>query len=252
MIHQQDVSAEAEAGVGFLDELISTPEGDAILGCMQCGTCSGSCPLGTSMEYPPRRMILQARAGDMAGVLASPSVWMCVGCYTCTSRCPREIDLTDTLWPAVRDRALRDGFQPPSELQTAFQNLYIYGNVLGQSPRKRLAWAKDLDVPLIDLSKDRQPVERNMVGWRLPFLLPAQPACEPRVCAHFTRLERSFWRVGCQGKIVGRLRPAVWRRGSVRDACRVEQRVVVGAAVPGAGPARSAQFSRVAAVLSKI
>ena len=61
MIHQQDVSAEAEVGVGFLDELIGTPEGDAILGCLQCGTCSGSCPLGVAMEYPPRRMILQAK-----------------------------------------------------------------------------------------------------------------------------------------------------------------------------------------------
>ena len=157
----------------FLDDLFRLPDGESILSCMQCGTCSGSCPLGDAMEYPPRSIILQARLGRIEQVLKSPSVWMCVGCYTCTSRCPREIDLTDTLWPAVRDTALRAGVQPPVELQVAFQNIYMYGNMLGLSPRKRLDWAKDLDVPVLDLSKHPQPVD---VLW----LVGCYPSYYPR------------------------------------------------------------------------
>ena len=58
MIHQQDAVVAADSDTGFLEELLGTPGGETILGCMQCGACSGGCPLGASMQYPPRRMIL--------------------------------------------------------------------------------------------------------------------------------------------------------------------------------------------------
>ena len=143
----------------FLEDLIRMPDGERTLGCLQCGLCSASCPMGGAMEYPPRKIILQARAGEIEPVINSPSLWICVGCYTCELRCRRQIDLTDGLWPALRDRALQEGIQPPPELQKAFQNIYTYGNVLGQSPRKRLDWARGLDVPVLDLSRNPQPVD---------------------------------------------------------------------------------------------
>jgi Fe-S oxidoreductase len=195
--------AVADATSTFLDDLIGTAEGKDVLGCMQCGTCSGSCPLGVAMQYPPRRMIVQAWADDMAEVFSSPSVWMCVGCYTCTLRCPREIDLTDTLWPAVRDRALREGFQPPSELQTAFQNLYMYGNVLGQSPRKRLAWAKDLDVPLTDLSKQPQPVDVLWLVGDYPSYYPRNQKVSRAFARILAALKITFGVLGSKEKSLG-------------------------------------------------
>jgi heterodisulfide reductase subunit C len=96
MISEQAVVGPDAVGPGFLDDVVALPEGDTIYRCMQCGTCSASCPLGDVLEYGPRQIILKARCGAIGDVLASPSVWMCVGCYTCSSRCPRGIDLTDT------------------------------------------------------------------------------------------------------------------------------------------------------------
>jgi Fe-S oxidoreductase len=84
----------------------------------------------------------------------------------------------------VRDQALRSGIQPPVELRVAFQNLYLYGNMLGLSPRKRLDWAKDLDVTVRDLSKSPEPVE---VLW----LVGCYPSYYPRnqvVSRDFARL----------------------------------------------------------------
>jgi Fe-S oxidoreductase len=184
MISEQAVVGPDAVGPGFLGDVVALPEGDSIYRCMQCGTCSASCPLGDVLEYGPRQIILKARCGAIADVLASPSVWMCVGCYTCSSRCPRGIDLTDTIWPAVRDHALQEGFQPPAELQTAFQNLYMYGNVLGQSPRKRLDWAKGLDVDVRDLSKDPQRVD---VLWLV--------GCYPSYYARNRPVSRGFARI---------------------------------------------------------
>jgi Fe-S oxidoreductase len=143
----------------FLTHIPLPADRKTILDCMQCGMCSGSCPLGEAMEYPPRRMILEARSGGLGEVLKSPSLWMCIGCFTCSRRCPRGIELTDGMWPALRDKAMQDGIQPPAELQEAFQNVFKYGNSLGQSPRKRLAWADGLEVPVRDLSKEHGAVE---------------------------------------------------------------------------------------------
>ncbi len=62
------VSAEErETGVDateeFMRRMIKLPLGDKLLSCIQCGMCSGSCPLGYAMDYTPRKMISALRAG---------------------------------------------------------------------------------------------------------------------------------------------------------------------------------------------
>ncbi len=167
------IVSSTDMGMQLLEGLSKTGDGQSPLGCMQCGLCSASCPLGYAMAFPPRKLILQAASGHLDEVLENPSLWMCVGCYTCSHRCPRGIELTDGLWPALRDRALQAGFQPPAELQETFQNLFKYGNTLGKSPRQRLDWAKGLDVPVLDLSRDPQAVQ---VLW----LVGCYPSYYPR------------------------------------------------------------------------
>ena len=173
MPEQPTLATDGQADTSFLQQLAESPDGKSVLGCIQCGTCAGSCPLGYSMEYPPRQVILQARSGNLERVLASPSVWMCVGCYTCSLRCPREIELTDVLWPGLRERSIQEGIDLPAELQETFQNVFKYGNSLGKSPRRRLDWAADIDVPVPDLSKEPRPVE-------ILWLVGCYPSYYPR------------------------------------------------------------------------
>ena len=158
MIKNAITTTGPDANPYLLDFEEVVQSGD-FLGCLQCGLCGGSCPLGYAMEFTPRKIILHARAGRLSRLLSNPSVWMCTSCYTCSSRCPKGIDLTDFLWPALRDKALQEGFQPPIELQKALQNIYTYGNSLGKSPKKRLEWTKVLDGPVLDLSKTPRPVD---------------------------------------------------------------------------------------------
>ncbi|MFC1942171.1 hypothetical protein ACFLWU_03020 [Chloroflexota bacterium] len=40
-----------------MEEVKATPGGEHILACIQCGTCTGSCPMAGAMEYPPRKII---------------------------------------------------------------------------------------------------------------------------------------------------------------------------------------------------
>ncbi len=194
---------EDHAGVELLQRLSKAGDGKPPLGCMQCGLCAASCPLGHAMEFPPRKLILQATAGNLEKVLSSPSLWMCVACYTCSRRCPRNIELADALWPALRDAAMQQGFQPPAELQETFQNVFKYGNVLGKSPRQRLDWAKDLDVRVLDLSKEPRPVEVLWLVGCYPSYYPRNQVVARAFARILTELGVSWGVLGTKEKAVG-------------------------------------------------
>ena len=37
--------------------------GDQLSMCMQCGACSGACPISTDMDYGPRNLSMMGRSG---------------------------------------------------------------------------------------------------------------------------------------------------------------------------------------------
>ena len=83
----------------FQDEVIATTPGESHLdSCIQCGTCGGSCPSGSAMDYTPRDIFAMIRADMRVEVLKSNTPWMCVSCYFCTVRCPQDIHITDVMY----------------------------------------------------------------------------------------------------------------------------------------------------------
>jgi dimethylglycine catabolism B len=142
-----------------LESLPRFPEGKEILTCLQCGTCSGTCPHGDVMEFPPRRMIAMMRAGMLEKVFTSDSLLACVACYACMAKCPRDIRLTEVLLPLLKEQALVRMPELPLELQKALQNTLRYGNPMGEPSRKRAAWVKTAGVPIRILAEDRSPAE---------------------------------------------------------------------------------------------
>jgi len=92
----------------LLAELMRLPEGEKVKLCIQCGTCSGSCPTSHAMDYTPRQVIAALRAGMLDKVLTSDTVWLCSSCYTCTVRCPSGIQFTDLMY-ALKRLGLKHG-----------------------------------------------------------------------------------------------------------------------------------------------
>jgi quinone-modifying oxidoreductase subunit QmoC len=79
----------------FLQEVIANvEEGEWVRMCMQCGVCSGSCPLGPHWEHPPQEIFMMIRANKRQEVLSSSSMWYCTSCYNCIARCPRGLPIT--------------------------------------------------------------------------------------------------------------------------------------------------------------
>jgi len=93
----------------FVDEVAATPGGEHIRACIQCGVCSGSCPMAKDMEYPPRKIIALIRAGMRDKVLSSSSMWFCLSCHLCGCRCPRGVKPTD-LAHALESLATQQGY----------------------------------------------------------------------------------------------------------------------------------------------
>ena len=65
--------------------------------CIQCGTCSASCPNAFAMDFTPRHLWRLLQAGEIEAVLTSRSFSLCSTCYYCTLRCPRGLPLTDIM-----------------------------------------------------------------------------------------------------------------------------------------------------------
>ena len=143
----------------FYDKVLeATPSGERLRLCLECGNCSGICPFGYLMIYPPSRMIAMLRADRFNKVLETDTVWMCVSCYACTTACPSKVPLTPGLMASVKEELLLTG-NVPAELQTALANSQRYGNPLGESARKRADWANGISPEVKILGKVRRPVD---------------------------------------------------------------------------------------------
>ncbi|MEW6717187.1 MAG: (Fe-S)-binding protein [Chloroflexota bacterium] len=189
------VSTSPSMSKDFFASLYEMVDGERIKACLQCATCSGACPFGYLMDYPPGRMIAFLRADMFDRVLNTDTVWMCVSCYACTNVCPSKIPLTPGLMTRAKEELLLAG-NIPSELQDALMNSQRYGNPLGESPRKRSAWAEGFEPEITILGKAKQPVD---VLW----FVGDYPSYHPRVQSTTKALAKILTALGVDFGILG-------------------------------------------------
>lgn len=160
----------------FINNIYELKDGERIKTCLQCGTCSGVCPFGYIMKFPPGKIIGAIRADFFDQVLKTDTVWMCVSCNACAAFCPSNIPITAALMTRTKEEMLLAG-NIPTELQSALENTQRYGNPLGESPRKRSDWTIGIQPEVNLLAKTRQPVDVLWyVGDYASYHLRMQPA----------------------------------------------------------------------------
>jgi heterodisulfide reductase subunit C len=108
---QRKVKYEEELDRQFLDVIKQMSGSDEIEGCIQCGTCSSSCPMSVYMDYPPRKIIAMIKNGFKDEALRSFTIWLCPSCYTCQVRCPAKIKITDVMY-ALKRKAIEEHVYP--------------------------------------------------------------------------------------------------------------------------------------------
>ncbi len=124
------------------------PDWHKLLTCLQCGTCSASCPAAELMDYAPRRLWQLMRLGLRDQVMNSRTFWLCTQCYACQVRCPRGILISETM-RHLREWAVTQGYEIPAaivDLRGAVNATY---NILNEDNQSRLIWSQNLEpVPI--------------------------------------------------------------------------------------------------------
>ena len=60
--------------------------------CMKCGKCTASCPAYDEMEYHPHQFVDMVENGRIDELMASRGIYMCLSCFACVERCPRNVE----------------------------------------------------------------------------------------------------------------------------------------------------------------
>jgi Fe-S oxidoreductase len=84
------------------------------------------------------------RLGLADRVLQGQSIWLCTSCYACTARCPREIQITDTML-GLRSLAVGQGVDLPGNLETLRDTVTTHYNISGDDNDTRLIWSDNLE-----------------------------------------------------------------------------------------------------------
>jgi len=77
--------------------------------CLDCGICTGSCPVSrVTPDFSPRLMVEKALMDEEENPLEDVNVWSCLSCGQCTVRCPSKINYPEFV-RMVREEAVRQG-----------------------------------------------------------------------------------------------------------------------------------------------
>lgn len=91
--------------------------------CYQCGKCSAGCPVAFAMDRTPREIMRLVQLGLMDEALKSQTIWLCASCDTCSTRCPREVDIAKMM-ETLRIIAKKRGFITEKNMDI-FHNIFL-------------------------------------------------------------------------------------------------------------------------------
>ena len=93
----------------FYQEISALPSGKDIQKCIQCGTCSATCPVFRyNPQGNPRKIIAQALLGLKEEVIRSEMIWLCAKCQSCVAKCHKDVSPGEIIG-AIRTIAIREG-----------------------------------------------------------------------------------------------------------------------------------------------
>ena len=112
--------------------------------CIQCGKCTGGCPVSIRTDLNPRKIIYEALLDVRFVPAERTDIWECTSCATCAERCPKKIRPVDVI-NALRSHIVESGRVKPS-VRDALESTFIQGNPWGRAREKRSEWTEGVEV----------------------------------------------------------------------------------------------------------
>jgi heterodisulfide reductase subunit C len=140
--------------------------------CYHCRTCGNGCPFVRAMDYPPNGIIRLVQFGLRQEALESHTIWICVGCHTCSVQCPMDIDIAAVM-SVLRRLALEEGAMIAETNILDFHREVLHsikrfgrthklGIMLRYKARVR-QWFADLDVGLRMLARRKMDLRASKI-----------------------------------------------------------------------------------------
>jgi heterodisulfide reductase subunit C2 len=67
--------------------------GENVMLCYQCRKCTLGCPTAYTMKMRPHEMVRAIQLGLTQEIYWSGTIWMCLSCEACNTRCPQGINI---------------------------------------------------------------------------------------------------------------------------------------------------------------
>jgi Fe-S oxidoreductase len=123
-----------------------------LLECIQCGTCTGSCPVAKKANLNVRKYMREVATFGKLTVHPQNELWSCTTCSTCGVRCPKDLNPYEFLID-IRGMAVEEGQIAPT-IRDALESIFKNGNPWGRMRNKRSEWSQGLNVKHISQGAD--------------------------------------------------------------------------------------------------
>jgi Fe-S oxidoreductase len=160
-----------------------------LLECIQCGTCTGSCPVAKKANLNIRRYMREVATLGRLTQHPQNELWSCTTCSTCGVRCPKELNPYEFLID-IRGMAVEEGQIAPT-IRDALESIFKNGNPWARIRNKRSEWAQGLNVKHVSQ------------GAEILYFVGCTPAYDPRIQNVPKSLVKCFEKAGLNFGILG-------------------------------------------------
>jgi heterodisulfide reductase subunit C len=101
--------------------------GENVMHCYQCKKCTLGCPSAYLMKIRPHEMMRAIQLGMKEEVFWAGTIWICLSCETCNTRCPQGINILRVI-DGLREMVMskKGDYYNPYPAIPAFHRIFLY------------------------------------------------------------------------------------------------------------------------------
>jgi len=153
-----------------------------LFGCIQCGKCTGGCPVARKTVLNIRSLIYNMLVEPELDVKAHQELWDCTCCFNCVERCPKDVRPAELII-SLRGQLVESG-RIPETIGAALMGVFRQGNPSGIAREDRAAWVNGTEV------------KAAQEGCEVLYFVGCSPAYDPRIQVVTRALARAFTAAG--------------------------------------------------------
>lgn len=166
-----------------------------LFGCIQCGKCTGGCPVARKTVLNIRDLIYHMLVDTDMEVNGHEELWDCTACFNCVERCPKDVQPAELII-ALRGE-LVEGGRIPETVGTALMSIFRQGNPSSMARQDRELWADGMEDSL------QRGKDAAQSGCDLLYFVGCIPSYDPRAQPVPRALMRVFDQLGLNVGLLG-------------------------------------------------